>query len=161
MSVARVAGWSVSRGEVELKPLRLCPKPAFIVTPCACCGVDQMPTCNQDLHRAAFEDPYPRSLWVVREQVSRGPQDGAACILEGRSELGRRKYELSSEMPLRKWCFWVVLSGGHGGAKEVSLGDLELEVSMAAGQTTLVCQGWSLLVPVSCVPCQHLTGARF
>lgn len=98
------------------------------------------------LHRATWEE----EPVVIQEEVSRGHLDGAIWILEGGSELARRKYELSSEMPLPTWCLWVVLLSGRGIAEEAGLGDPELEVSTAAGET-LVCQGWSWFVSVSCV----------
>lgn len=68
-----------------------------------------MPTYNWDLHRAAFEEANSQGPWFIQEELSSGQLDGAISILEGRSELVRRKFESFSEMPLHKWCLWVAL----------------------------------------------------
>ena len=51
--VARIAGLSVSRGEAELKALSVL-RISLYFDSCMCCGVDQIPTCNRDLSKAAF-----------------------------------------------------------------------------------------------------------
>lgn len=79
----------MSKGEVESR-LCLCCELAFLGALSACCRVDQMPTCYQGLPRTPGEVCLG-SLWVIQEEMSRGPLGEAVCILEGRPEPARRK----------------------------------------------------------------------